>query len=173
MLRYCSLPSARRRLSRSAMYFFFSASGSKPRLSMPRFALGSAVCDIVFLLPGRLTSCQSAREEIASREKFSNNGYADVVSLRQVWCSRSTQLSRPINELGVARAGDLSDASNPSLVFAKWNASPLGTVMASNPIETSLELVSEKCPDLTPFVYERLFAEYPDMNRLFWRDTTN
>ena len=45
--------------------------------------------------------------------------------------------------------------------------------MASNPIETSLELVSEKCPDLTPFVYERLFAEYPDMKRLFWRDTTN
>jgi hemoglobin-like flavoprotein len=45
--------------------------------------------------------------------------------------------------------------------------------MASNPIETSLELVSEKCPDLSPFVYARLFADYPDMKPLFWRDTTN
>ena len=45
--------------------------------------------------------------------------------------------------------------------------------MTSNPIETSLELVSERCPDLTPYVYERLFAEYPDMKPLFWRDTTD
>lgn len=45
--------------------------------------------------------------------------------------------------------------------------------MISNPIEASLELVSERCPDLTPYVYERLFAEYPDMKPLFWRDTTD
>ncbi|MGZ5898071.1 MAG: globin domain-containing protein [Rhizomicrobium sp.] len=45
--------------------------------------------------------------------------------------------------------------------------------MASNPIEASLELVSERCADLTPLVYERLFSEYPEMKPLFWRDTTH
>ncbi len=45
--------------------------------------------------------------------------------------------------------------------------------MTSNPIEASLELVAEHCPDLTPLVYARLFAEYPEMKPLFWRDTTN
>ena len=44
--------------------------------------------------------------------------------------------------------------------------------MSSDPIATSLELVSERCPDLTPLVYARLFAEYPEMKALFWRDTT-
>ena len=46
--------------------------------------------------------------------------------------------------------------------------------MSTNPgpIVASLELVSERCPDLTPLVYERLFAEYPQMKALFWRDTT-
>lgn len=44
--------------------------------------------------------------------------------------------------------------------------------MPSNPIVNSLELVSERCGDLTPLVYERLFAAYPQMNALFWRDTT-
>jgi hemoglobin-like flavoprotein len=40
-------------------------------------------------------------------------------------------------------------------------------------IEASLERVAERCADLTPFVYQRLFAEHPDMKALFWRDTTN
>lgn len=44
--------------------------------------------------------------------------------------------------------------------------------MPSNPIVNSLELVSQRCGDLTPLVYERLFAEYPQMKALFWRDTT-
>lgn len=45
--------------------------------------------------------------------------------------------------------------------------------MSANLIEKSLELVSERCPDLTPLVYARLFAEYPQMEVLFWRDTTH
>jgi hemoglobin-like flavoprotein len=45
--------------------------------------------------------------------------------------------------------------------------------VTSNPIEKSLELVSERCPDLTALVYARLFAEHPQMEALFWRDTTN
>jgi len=37
-------------------------------------------------------------------------------------------------------------------------------------IERSLELAAERCPDLTPLVYERLFREQPQMEALFWRD---
>src|SRR5580700_3840942 len=37
-------------------------------------------------------------------------------------------------------------------------------------IEQSLELASERCPDLTPLVYARLFREQPQMQPLFWRD---
>jgi hemoglobin-like flavoprotein len=38
-------------------------------------------------------------------------------------------------------------------------------------IEQSLELAAERCPDLTPLVYDRLFALQPEMKALFWRDT--
>jgi hemoglobin-like flavoprotein len=38
-------------------------------------------------------------------------------------------------------------------------------------IEQSLELAAERCPDLTPLVYERLFREQPPMEALFWRDS--
>jgi hemoglobin-like flavoprotein len=38
-------------------------------------------------------------------------------------------------------------------------------------IEQSLELAAERCPDLTPLVYDRLFAQQPQMRALFWRDT--
>jgi hemoglobin-like flavoprotein len=38
-------------------------------------------------------------------------------------------------------------------------------------IEQSLELAAERCEDLTPLVYARLFAEHPQMEALFWRDT--
>jgi hemoglobin-like flavoprotein len=38
-------------------------------------------------------------------------------------------------------------------------------------IEQSLELAAERCPDLTPVVYDHLFAQQPQMQALFWRDT--
>jgi hemoglobin-like flavoprotein len=38
-------------------------------------------------------------------------------------------------------------------------------------IEQSLELAAARSPDLTPLVYERLFAQQPQMQALFWRDT--
>jgi hemoglobin-like flavoprotein len=37
-------------------------------------------------------------------------------------------------------------------------------------IEQSLELAAERCADLTPLVYARLFREQPQMEALFWRD---
>ena len=37
-------------------------------------------------------------------------------------------------------------------------------------IEQSLELAAERCGDLTPLVYARLFREQPQMEALFWRD---
>jgi hemoglobin-like flavoprotein len=38
-------------------------------------------------------------------------------------------------------------------------------------IEASLELAAERCDDLTPPVYRRLFAEHPEMETLFLRDS--
>ncbi len=45
--------------------------------------------------------------------------------------------------------------------------------MTLSMIETSLELAAELYQDLTPIVYDRLFAQYPDMQALFWRDTNH
>jgi hemoglobin-like flavoprotein len=42
----------------------------------------------------------------------------------------------------------------------------------AHPVETSLELAGERCTDLTPLVYARLFAAHPQMEALFWRDTS-
>jgi hemoglobin-like flavoprotein len=45
--------------------------------------------------------------------------------------------------------------------------------ISPNLIEASLELAAERCEDLTPGVYRRLFAEHPDMEALFIRDTNH
>jgi hemoglobin-like flavoprotein len=37
----------------------------------------------------------------------------------------------------------------------------------SNPIEQSFELAADRCGDLTPLVYERLFAVQPEARALF------
>lgn len=38
---------------------------------------------------------------------------------------------------------------------------------STNPIERSFELAAERCEDLTPQVYRRLHAEYPETSGLF------
>src|SRR5580704_15194110 len=43
----------------------------------------------------------------------------------------------------------------------------------ANLIETSLEIAAERCEDLTPLVYRRLFADHPEMEALFIRDKNN
>jgi hemoglobin-like flavoprotein len=41
-------------------------------------------------------------------------------------------------------------------------------MMASeNPIERSFEVAAERCEDLTPLVYERLFREHPEARTMF------
>jgi len=40
----------------------------------------------------------------------------------------------------------------------------------ANLITRSFEIAAERCEDLTPLVYNRLFADHPEMERLFWRD---
>ena len=41
-------------------------------------------------------------------------------------------------------------------------------MMASeNPIERSFEVAAERCQDLTPLVYERLFREHPEARTMF------
>ena len=37
----------------------------------------------------------------------------------------------------------------------------------TNPIEHSFELAAERCEDLTPLVYRRLFKEHPEAQRMF------
>jgi hemoglobin-like flavoprotein len=39
-------------------------------------------------------------------------------------------------------------------------------------IEQSFELAAERCGDITPRVYEKLFAKYPEVLPLFVRDTS-
>jgi hemoglobin-like flavoprotein len=38
-------------------------------------------------------------------------------------------------------------------------------------VEASLEIAAQAAGDLTPAVYERLFERYPELERLFWRDS--
>lgn len=45
------------------------------------------------------------------------------------------------------------------------------TYRYSAAVEASLEKVAELGVDPTPLVYDRLFATYPDMKPLFWRDS--
>lgn len=40
-------------------------------------------------------------------------------------------------------------------------------------IELSLEIAAERGGDLTPVVYSRLFQRQPEMEPLFWRDSTH
>lgn len=40
-----------------------------------------------------------------------------------------------------------------------------------HPIEQSLEIAAERCPDLSPLVYGRLFALHPDLEAMFVLDT--
>ena len=37
----------------------------------------------------------------------------------------------------------------------------------ANPIEHSFELAAERCEDLTPLVYRRLFREHPEAETMF------
>ena len=38
---------------------------------------------------------------------------------------------------------------------------------SSNPIERSFEIAAERCEDLTPLVYRRLFDEHPEAQTMF------
>ena len=40
-------------------------------------------------------------------------------------------------------------------------------MICSNPIQLSFELAAERCADLTPLVYERLFREHPEAQKMF------
>jgi hypothetical protein len=40
----------------------------------------------------------------------------------------------------------------------------------ANPIHRSFELAAERCEDLTPLVYRRLFREHPEAEAMFRRD---
>lgn len=44
------------------------------------------------------------------------------------------------------------------------------TLQYATAIEASLAIAADRAGDLTPLVYDRLFARYPEMRAEFWRD---
>ncbi len=44
---------------------------------------------------------------------------------------------------------------------------------ARNLIRQSFELAAERCEDLTPFIYRRLFREHPEAEAMFRRDAND
>jgi hemoglobin-like flavoprotein len=55
------------------------------------------------------------------------------------------------------------DVAEPSQI--KFSAADMTT--AGNPIQHSFELAAERCDDLTPLVYRRLFREHPEAEPMF------
>jgi hemoglobin-like flavoprotein len=59
------------------------------------------------------------------------------------------------------------------LVVAKRRSNPVlydaltGFMTSINPIERSFELAAERCEDLTPLVYRRLFSVHPEAEAMF------
>jgi hemoglobin-like flavoprotein len=45
--------------------------------------------------------------------------------------------------------------------------------VTNNPIQLSFELAAERCPDLTPAVYRRLFLTHPEAQAMFRRETAD
>ena len=45
--------------------------------------------------------------------------------------------------------------------------------MRDSLITETLEIAAGRVEDLSPLVYRRLFADHPEMEPLFWRDTNN
>jgi hypothetical protein len=41
---------------------------------------------------------------------------------------------------------------------------------STNPIQQSFELAAERCDDLTPLVYRRLFRQHPEAEAMFRRE---
>jgi hemoglobin-like flavoprotein len=63
-------------------------------------------------------------------------------------------------------------AQRHALVIESANATTIlfsaADIMTStNPIERSFELAAERCEDLTPLVYRRLFSEHPEAQAMF------
>jgi hemoglobin-like flavoprotein len=63
-------------------------------------------------------------------------------------------------------------AQRDALVIESANATTIlfsaADIMTStNPIERSFELAAERCEDLTPLVYRRLFSEHPEAQAMF------
>jgi hemoglobin-like flavoprotein len=47
----------------------------------------------------------------------------------------------------------------------------LGIFMTPDPVARSFEIAAERCEDLTPLVYERLFREMPELQAMFRTDS--
>ena len=53
------------------------------------------------------------------------------------------------------------------LFFMKNKIAAVRAMMCTTPIQRSFELAAERCADLTPLVYARLFREHPEAQKMF------
>src|SRR6202795_2086083 len=54
--------------------------------------------------------------------------------------------------------------------FRTPRPSHVNAMSAFDPIQRSFELAAERCPNLTPLVYARLFREHPEAEAMFRRE---
>lgn len=113
---------------------------------------------------------------VTSRKRWSTNsasGQPQGVS----WWSKSREepdahkQRHPINQdqiefLGKTGSTQFLEQGSEPCSFFMWR-SFFAMTASSNPIERSFELASERCDDLTPLVYARLFEQHPEARAMF------
>jgi hemoglobin-like flavoprotein len=62
--------------------------------------------------------------------------------------------------------GSHAMSKNRCPIHGKFNG-PAHMTTSTNPIHRSFELAAERCEDLTPLVYRRLFREHPEAEAMF------
>jgi hemoglobin-like flavoprotein len=79
---------------------------------------------------------------------------------------------RPVNQDQIQIFGEIGstqflEQGLTALLFFSHLPAARDAMVSTNPIQQSFELASERCEDLTPLVYRRLFREHPEAEAMF------
>jgi hemoglobin-like flavoprotein len=80
---------------------------------------------------------------------------------------------RPVNQDQIESFGEIGSTQfseqgfAPCSFFSKQANTTQRMTSPANPIHRSFELAAERCEDLTPLVYRRLFREHPEAETMF------
>jgi hemoglobin-like flavoprotein len=99
----------------------------------------------------------------------------------EVWWSKSREepgahkQRHPVKQRQISIFGETGSTQffergfGPALFFGKpaFNAVRVDMTAAANPIHRSFELAAERCEDLAPLVYARLFLKHPETETMF------